>query len=57
MQAKLGFVVVDYLPYDSYVRKSVRSLFAILSLWTLIYGCIFIFYALLVFLGILFEEN
>ncbi|GKV46628.1 hypothetical protein SLEP1_g53603 [Rubroshorea leprosula] len=28
-QAKLGFRVVDYLPYDSYVRKSVGYLFAI----------------------------
>ncbi|XP_060182695.1 probable glycosyltransferase STELLO1 [Lycium barbarum] len=29
MQAKLGFRVVDYLPYDSYVRKTVGYLFAI----------------------------
>lgn len=29
MQAKLGYRVVDYLPYDSYVRKSVGYLFAI----------------------------
>ncbi|KAL3533778.1 hypothetical protein ACH5RR_007299 [Cinchona calisaya] len=29
MQAQLGFRVVDYLPYDSYVRKSVGYLFAI----------------------------
>ncbi|CAN4089908.1 unnamed protein product [Withania somnifera] len=29
MQAKLGFRVVDYLPYDSYVRKNVGYLFAI----------------------------
>ncbi|GLT26545.1 hypothetical protein SLA2020_016040 [Shorea laevis] len=28
-QANLGFRVVDYLPYDSYVRKSVGYLFAI----------------------------
>lgn len=28
-QASLGFRVVDYLPYDSYVRKSVGYLFAI----------------------------
>ncbi|KAL7601186.1 hypothetical protein Lser_V15G26305 [Lactuca serriola] len=28
-QAKLGFRVVDYLPYDSYVRKTVGYLFAI----------------------------
>ncbi|KAM7524503.1 hypothetical protein LguiA_014405 [Lonicera macranthoides] len=28
-QSKLGFRVVDYLPYDSYVRKSVGYLFAI----------------------------
>ncbi|KAK1428848.1 hypothetical protein QVD17_17688 [Tagetes erecta] len=28
-QARLGFRVVDYLPYDSYVRKSVGYLFAI----------------------------
>ncbi|KAI6696785.1 hypothetical protein NL676_016904 [Syzygium grande] len=28
-QATLGFRVVDYLPYDSYVRKSVGYLFAI----------------------------
>ncbi|PIN08426.1 hypothetical protein CDL12_18994 [Handroanthus impetiginosus] len=28
-QADLGFRVVDYLPYDSYVRKSVGYLFAI----------------------------
>ncbi|KAL1815196.1 hypothetical protein ACET3Z_017770 [Daucus carota] len=28
-QVKLGFRVVDYLPYDSYVRKSVGYLFAI----------------------------
>nr|XP_043611134.1 probable glycosyltransferase STELLO2 [Erigeron canadensis] len=28
-QAKLGFRVVDYLPYDSYVRKNVGYLFAI----------------------------
>ncbi|KAK3018767.1 hypothetical protein RJ639_003314 [Escallonia herrerae] len=28
-QAKLGFRVVDFLPYDSYVRKSVGYLFAI----------------------------
>ncbi|KAG6427077.1 hypothetical protein SASPL_111317 [Salvia splendens] len=28
-QAQLGFRVVDYLPYDSYVRKSVGYLFAI----------------------------
>ncbi|XWS66348.1 hypothetical protein CRYUN_Cryun05aG0191600 [Craigia yunnanensis] len=29
MQANLGFRVVDHLPYDSYVRKSVGYLFAI----------------------------
>lgn len=29
LQAQLGFRVVDYLPYDSYVRKSVGYLFAI----------------------------
>ncbi|CAI9765657.1 unnamed protein product [Fraxinus pennsylvanica] len=29
VQAQLGFRVVDYLPYDSYVRKSVGYLFAI----------------------------
>ena len=29
MQANLGFRVVDYLPYDSYVRKTVGYLFAI----------------------------
>ncbi|GMJ02334.1 STELLO1 [Hibiscus trionum] len=29
MQASLGFRVVDHLPYDSYVRKSVGYLFAI----------------------------
>lgn len=29
MQSKLGFRVLDYLPYDSYVRKSVGYLFAI----------------------------
>ncbi|KAL3841259.1 hypothetical protein ACJIZ3_025850 [Penstemon smallii] len=29
MQAQLGFRVVDYLPYDSYVRKTVGYLFAI----------------------------
>ncbi|KAK9290663.1 hypothetical protein L1049_008836 [Liquidambar formosana] len=28
-QARLGFRVVDYLPYDSYVRKTVGYLFAI----------------------------
>ncbi|PON38852.1 hypothetical protein PanWU01x14_309410 [Parasponia andersonii] len=28
-QAKLGYRVVDYLPYDSYVRKTVGYLFAI----------------------------
>ncbi|KAL8147282.1 putative glycosyltransferase STELLO1 isoform X2 [Apium graveolens] len=28
-QVKLGFRIVDYLPYDSYVRKSVGYLFAI----------------------------
>ncbi|KAL5540417.1 hypothetical protein UlMin_044933 [Ulmus minor] len=28
-QAKLGFRIVDYLPYDSYVRKTVGYLFAI----------------------------
>lgn len=29
MQAQLGFRVIDYLPYDSYVRKTVGYLFAI----------------------------
>nr|GMD84440.1 probable glycosyltransferase STELLO2 [Ipomoea batatas] len=29
MQAQLGFRVVDFLPYDSYVRKTVGYLFAI----------------------------
>ncbi|XP_073150385.1 probable glycosyltransferase STELLO1 [Henckelia pumila] len=29
MQARLGFRVVDYLPFDSYVRKTVGYLFAI----------------------------
>ncbi|XP_075474387.1 putative glycosyltransferase STELLO2 [Primulina tabacum] len=29
MQAQLGFRVVDYLPFDSYVRKTVGYLFAI----------------------------
>ncbi|KAK4412953.1 putative glycosyltransferase STELLO2 [Sesamum alatum] len=29
MQAQLGFRVVDYLPYDSFVRKTVGYLFAI----------------------------
>ncbi|KZV36356.1 hypothetical protein F511_03797 [Dorcoceras hygrometricum] len=29
MQAKLGYRVVDYLPFDSYVRKTVGYLFAI----------------------------
>lgn len=29
MQAQLGFRVVDYLPYDSYVRKTIGYLFAI----------------------------
>ncbi|VFQ72210.1 unnamed protein product [Cuscuta campestris] len=29
MQAELGFRVVDFLPYDSYVRKTVGYLFAI----------------------------